>query len=381
VPRGSGLAAVARELTGAEVCARRLRSQRLVGRLPAAASAALAGVFAIQAQDTKAARLGVRVRSQGVDAAAVTRACGEERTLVRTWAMRGTLHLLAAADVRWVVGLLGPLFARRNRRRRLEVGLDDDRCRRALRLLPDVLGGAGPLSREELVRRLAAKRLRIDAAGQAPAHLLFLAAQQGLICRGPDLAGDKASYVLLEEWLGAAGVGETRSAAASWAELARRHLSTFAPAGVEDFAAWSGAPAADARQAFAAIAGELTEVRVDGKPAWQLTAALGRAESARGPSVCLLPAFDSYLLGYRSRAFTLAPRFASRIQGGGWILPVLLVDGRVAGTWRAVPQGRRLVVQVRPFERLMPAVIPRLEAEARDVGRFLARETTLDLGE
>jgi hypothetical protein len=177
----------------AEIRWLRMRSQRLIGDRPREARSVVRAVFALQAQDTRAARLAMRVRSEGLDAAAVKRACNEERSLVRTWAMRGTLHMLLAEEIRWVVSLLGPIFSARDRRRRLQLGLDDELCARALPAIRKVLAGAGPLTRGELVRRLAAGGVKIDPAGQAPAHLVFHAAMQGLICRGPDLPSDEAT--------------------------------------------------------------------------------------------------------------------------------------------------------------------------------------------
>ena len=187
-------------------------------------------VLGLQAQDTPASRLAVRPRSTALDEAAVRRACNQDRSVVRTWAMRGTLHLVAAEDAGWLVGLLGPVFAAADRRRRLQLGLDDGPCERALEALPAVLA-AGPLSRADLVRGLAAEGVRVDPDGQAPAHLVAYAALRGLVCRGPDLDGDQASYVLLEDWVGPGrAVGRALDPDDALAELARRYLAGHGPA-------------------------------------------------------------------------------------------------------------------------------------------------------
>jgi hypothetical protein len=97
--------------------------------------------------------------------------------------------------------------------------------------------------------------------------------------------------------------------------------------------------------------------------------------------VRLLGRFDDYLLGWRDRDLVLDARFARRIQaGGGWIHPAMVVDGRVAGTWRARRAGGRLDITVAPFSGRLPrGTRPALEAEAADLGRFLAVETRLDV--
>jgi hypothetical protein len=404
------------KLTEAQLRRRRMRSQLLTGPRPREVGEVVRAVGGLQAQDTSASRLAVRARSAGLDAAAVRRACDQERSVVRTWAMRGTLHMVAAEDAAWLVALLGPVFAAADRRRRQQLGLDEDVCRRALRALPAVLGG-GPLSRAELVRRLAAEGVRVDPAGQAPAHLVAYAAMRGLVCRGPELDGDEASYVLLDEWVGGGRVLEPEDALA---ELARRYLAGHGPAAPEDLAGWSGLPLGRARRAFELVARDLAEVEAGGRRLWAPGGSRDTGPGARAtrrgagnPVVRLLPRFDDYLLGWRGRDLVLDPRFARRIQaGGGWIHAAVVVDGRVVGTWRAKragggPGGRsgrprsspsadrpangpppdprqhrptdRLELTVEPFEPLEAGVLPALEAEAADLGRFLGVEAGLRL--
>jgi hypothetical protein len=353
----------------------RMRAQLLTGRRPRSVAEVVRAVGGLQAQDTPASRLALRPRSAGVDEAAVRHACNDRRSVVRTWAMRGTLHMVAAEDAAWLVALLGPTFAAADRRRRLQLGLDDDLCERALAALPAVLAG-GPLARAELVGALAAKGVPIDPDGQAPAHLVAYAALRGLVCRGPDLRGDQASYVLLEDWVGADRMRPPRDPDDALAELARRYLGGHGPAAPEDLAAWSGLPAGRARRAFELVAGELRPVEL-ASPLWAPAGAPAVRRPA-APVVRLLGRFDEYLLGWRGRDLILDPGYARRIQaGGGWIRPAVVVDGRVAGTWRARRAGGRLEVTVEPFGRLPSGSRPELEAEVADLGRFLGVEARL----
>src|SRR4029453_2267693 len=143
----------------------RMRAQLLTGRRPRSVAEVVRALGGLQAQDTPASRLALRPRGAGLDEAAVRRACDQERSVVRAWVMRGTLHLGAAAA---------------GRRRRLRLGLDDELWEGALKVLPAVLAG-GRLPRAELVRALAAKGVRIDPDGQAPPHLGGYAALRGLV--------------------------------------------------------------------------------------------------------------------------------------------------------------------------------------------------------
>jgi hypothetical protein len=367
---------VTRRLSDAEVRRLRLRSQSLIGPRPADAVAVVRQVGALQAQATPAARLAVRPRSTGLDAAAVTRACGEDRSLVRTWAMRGTLHMLPAEDVRWVVGLLGPAFAARGRRRRHELGLDDDTCARGLRAIQEVLHAAGPLPRDEIVRRIADLGVRIDPTGQARPHLLGYAALRGLICRGPELPTDEPTYVLVDDWIPGTAAGGLDGDAAL-AELARRHVSGHGPAGSRDLAAWAGITLSRARRALGLIRDELVEVEAHGEPAWLPADAELPGEGDQAWSVRLLPSFDAYLLGYRGRDWMLAREFAQRIQaGGGLIHPSVVVDGRVVGTWRMRRNARGLHVTVAPFEPWPRAIQSAVDEEIADIGRYLGSAVT-----
>src|SRR5258708_23605047 len=133
----------------------------------------------IQAQDARAATLGVRARSAGLLAADVEYARVQERTIIRTWGQRGTLHLLATEDLGWLLPLFGPGFIAGDPRRRVELGLDEDTCARAISVIRDVLASQGALTRAELVEQLAARGLRLE--GPARPHLLLLAAPERIL--------------------------------------------------------------------------------------------------------------------------------------------------------------------------------------------------------
>jgi len=353
-----------------------MRSQRLYGPRPKTVAGVLGDVFALQAQDTRASRLAVRARSEGLDVQDVIQACNQDRTVVRTWAMRGTLHMLPAEDVGWLVGLLGPDLAAGDRRRRLQLGLDDHLLERAIPAIRSALAAHGPFTRAELMATLAQKRVTVDPKTNAAAHLCFYAAARGLICRGPDRADDEPTYVLFEDWVSK----RPPTPKDRLAELATRYVGAYGPADVRDFATWAGIPMADARQGFERIQDGLVEIDVSGKPAWML-AGTDRAARVSGPCVRLLGAFDAYLLGYARRDLALSPTFARRIQaGGGWIHQALVVDGRVVGTWRLQRTAGGLAVTVEPFEAIPRNVQPRLEGEAQDVGRFFGLNVQFAVG-
>jgi hypothetical protein len=316
----------------------------------------------IQAQAPLAAELGIRARSRRSTLAEVERTRVEERSVVRTWAMRGTIHLVSAEDVGWLVPITMEPARPTSQRRLAEEGLSAAQAKRALRLIEDMLGEEGPLTRPEIAERL--RRRRIVARGQAMAHLTWLAASSGTVCFGPTRSG-RPTFVLVRDWIGRPR-GMDRGRALG--ELAARYLASHGPSLPEDLAAWSGLRAADARRAWGLVADRLTEVKAVGVTRWGLR---GRRVQAPAGTVRLLPMFDEYLLGWRSRDLVLAQRHRQRVvPGGGMIRQAVLADGVVRGTWSAELRLDRLVVSIEPFARVHGALRLALLAEARDVARF-----------
>src|SRR2546423_3384262 len=364
----------------------RLRAQRLAlplsDRITSVAHV-VKELCGIQAQEAPAAALAVRVRSVGLVAANVEHARVQERSVVRTWGPRGTLHLLAAEDLNWLLPVLGPVFIAAGRRRRAELGLDEDTCAKGLRIIRDVLAHQGPLTRGELVEQLATRGMRIE--GQARPYLLQRAALEGIICLGPDRGAERGAdrgaeptYVLLSDWVGQEHREHPLSEAAAHAELTRRYLKAYGPATPEDQATWSGMPMSKTRAAWQNIADQLIEVEIAGRPAWMLKtcAAWLDEPTAHAPTVRLLRRLDTDLLGYQKRDLAVPLQYAKRINAGGGILhPTLLVDGRAAGTWKSKPQKNDLDVIVEPFDFLAPGVHAGLEAEVVDLARFLEVKT------
>jgi hypothetical protein len=330
----------------------------------------------IQAQDARAAALALRVRSTGLVAVDVERARVQERTIIRTWGQRGTLHLLAAEDLGWLLPLFGPVFIAGSRRRRAELGLDEETCARGIRVMRDVLASQGPLTRAEIVEQLAIHGLHIE--GQARPYLLYQAALEGVICLGPD-RGTEPTYVLLSDWV---PQGRALSQEAAYVELVRRYLGAYGPAAPEDMAAWSGLPISRIRPAWLHIMDQLMEVESGGSTAWMFKTCEAWLDEPpmTDQVICLLPGFDIYLLGYQKRELAVPRQHAKRINAGGGILhPTLLVDGRAAGTWKSVRKKNHLEVIVESFDLLAPEVYPGLEAEVADLARFQEVEASLQV--
>lgn len=309
-------------------------------------------VLAVQAQDLPAAELGLRARARGLTQEAVRRATDTERTAFRGWFMRGTLQLVPAADARWLLALFGPVHLALAGRRLRELGLDDALCTRSEQLMADAIGAEGPLTRARLTDRLTT--LGVEPKGQSAFHLIRRAALAGRICHGPQQDGE-ATFVLLDDWLPATGpLPYTGEAAVR--ELARRYRAAHGPSDALDFVHWSGLKTTVGKNAWTAVRDTAPE-----------------APPAPGePDVRLLPAYDNYLVGYRSRDLSVPAEHERRVwPGGGQIRATVVVDGLAVGTWSG---GRRgTPVKVEPFpgtEPPSPAVAAGIARESADIARF-----------
>lgn len=312
----------------------------------------------VQAQEPRAARLAFRARSRRLTAADVDRARTEERSLLRAWCMRKTVHLIATEDAGWLLPLFSEIIVRWSRRRLDQLGLDARGQERALAVLDRAVDRDGPLTRPQLRERLEAAG--VDTAQEFSVHLWLLATLDGELCLGPDRGG-QTCLVRTSDWIGRL---ERRARDESLAELARRYLRGYGPADERDLARWAGLPLRDARLGFDRIGGGLERTG-------DLFTLGGGPRRPRGPVVRLLGAYDNYNLGYVERGFALAPEHEKRVApGGGIIRPAVVADGRHVATWGSKRRGSRLAVTVEPFAALEPGVEAAIAAEVEDLGRF-----------
>jgi hypothetical protein len=270
---------------------------------------------------------------------------------VRTWGWRGTLHLLAREDVPWVHSLVAERENRAVASRWRALELDDAVYERARAAIAERLAD-GPATRAQLREALAGAG--VDASGQRLPHLVRRAAFEGLLHHPLD--GSFAA-------LGPACDPPPRAHAL--AELTRRHAEGYGPATPDDIAAFSALPRGQILQSSKPESGPCEP---PGETAPETGAA--RLQDLTPGWVRLLGAFDPFLLGYRGYAHVVPEAHLRKVwPGGGWIYPVVLVDGFAAGTWKF--DGDRVVVEA--FEG---AKVPELAlaAEVQDVGRFLGRE-------
>lgn len=358
---------------GEQVLAWRAARQGLAERLPGDDVVAVARRLAgLHAQVLSSAELTAWARLDAPRPDAVADALWERRALAKTWAMRGTLHAVAADDLALVTGALQTLRPRWLAPSwQRTFGVTAAEMERLLEALPAALDGP-PLTREELAgavaERAGAPHLA-EVLGESWGAVLKPAAFLGLICFAPN-DGQRVRFTRPDRWLdGALAAVEPQAAAL---ELTRRYLARYGPATRDDLARWLGAPPAHAGRLLKALGDELGTVEVDGRASTMLAADVDELRAAEPSGVVrLLPAFDQLVVA--APRDLLGEELRSRVyRPQGWLSPVLAVDGAMAGVWRHERRGGRVEVTVEPFAARVPkAIRAGAEAEAERLAAFV----------
>jgi Winged helix DNA-binding domain len=341
---------------GTELSRLRMAAQRLVGPRERTPADAVRWLLAVQGQDLPGALTSVALRTAGGTRAAVVAAL-DAGEVVRSWPMRGTLHLTAAEDLPWMLELLGPRVLAGAATRRAALQLTDDDVERARGIALTALSGGGRMGRAELVDAFADGG--VPTTGQRGYHLLWYLAQSGTLCQGP-VRGAEQLFVLLDEWVPAPRRLDREEALG---ELALRFFRGHGPATVKDLVRWAGVLVRDVRAGLGVAAPQLARLDVDGVEHWMDPATPGRLAAARDEAagVHLLPGFDELVLGYADRSCTVPPESADRIVpgGNGMFRSTAVHDGRVVGVWRA-GRGTARPIELEPFGELPADVRARI---------------------
>ncbi|MFN3600254.1 MAG: winged helix DNA-binding domain-containing protein [Dietzia sp.] len=363
-------------ITRRDLARLRLASQRLVGDRCTSPAEAVRWMACMQGQDLPGVLESVALRSLGPSGrpAAITdvRAALADGSVVRSWPMRGTLHLVPGEDLRWMVRLAADRSRSAQIARLAALGVDGDVIDRAHRILLEEVAGTRVRTRAQLQDRWTTEG--VDVAGGRGYHLLYLFVVDGLVSQvdgtgsgntgsdntGSDNTGSGSpvhGFAHHERWLAAHGVvsrAPTREeAVAEWLE---RFLRSHGPARAEDFRRWTTLPLWDVRPALETVSERLEAVSLDGATYWMDQGAPDRLAAAgrSADAVILLPGFDEYLLGYGDRSHAVAPDHARLIVPGnnGVFRRTVVHRAHVIATWKTVGSGVRRRIETKPFTPL-----------------------------
>jgi hypothetical protein len=360
-------------LSPAQVATFRLHKHYLDCRAPLGLLESVVGnICGVQAQLMSAAELALWARVKDLTQEDVAHALWRDRSLVKTWCMRGAVHLLVAADLPIYVGGLLRRGLRREREWIAKYGISESEMDSMVKAIVEALGDDA-LTRKELtesvVARLGAKTRRW--VEHSWGGIVKQACLQGLVVFGPS-RGLEITFVRRDEWL---PLVEDLPTGEAENMLLEHYLHGYGPASLADFAAWSGMTVGDATPITERISSEIVEVKVGDKSGLMLHKDLAGLEtideSEKQYCVRLLPSFDPFMLGHKDKGHLVDKGYYKRIyRKAGWLSPTMLINGRAEGVWSYKRKGKCLHIAIEPFHAIAKNVKDLIEEEARSLAGF-----------
>ena len=356
-------------MTSRELIAIRLHNLHITGGSFSSASTIVSKLGAIQAQDYTGAKWSIGLRLNGSTERDIDKAIAD-RSIIRTWPMRGTLHFIAAEDARWMLKLLTPRIIAGMAGRNRQLELDDSIFSKSRDLLISEMEGGKQLTRGETYALF--EKNGIDPAGQRGIHILNYLAQNQIICHG--IHNEKQpTYALFDEWISPSKVIDADEALA---EIAYRYFSGHGPATLNDFIWWTGLKISDAKKGLQLVESKLTSIESAHITYW-MTPEL--PDSLPANSVHLLPGFDEYMLGYTNRTLMVPSAHIAKIVPGnnGMFMPTMVVKGEVKGLWRRTLKKDKVHIELLPFDKLAKGTLDKLSVSAKRYARYLVKELVM----
>jgi len=359
------------------IARQRLFNQRLIASTLRHPAEVVHWLGAAQAQDYAGAKwsLGMRLdpNTAAVSDAAVEQAF-DAGAILRTHVLRPTWHFVVPSDIRWLLALTAPRVHLLNATYYRRVGLDDDLYFRAQEVLIRALADHTYLIRDELRQALDAARIAADVELRL-IYILMRAELEGLLCSGPR-RGKQFTYALLDERVPpTAPLGRENALA----ELARRYFTSHGPATAHDLARWASLTLEDVRAGLVANTAHLRSEKVDGQTYWFDPARPAPpAPNAEEPAAYLFSIYDEYVIGYKEWSAITDAEDAARLRAmANDLTNVVLVDGRIVGTWKRAIDKRSATVTLRPLRTLNSDEMDAVSAAGRRLGAFLGLPVTL----
>jgi winged helix DNA-binding protein len=334
----------------------------------------------VQAQVQSAAYLQLWTRNHAITRAEIENELWKTRTLVKTSLMRQTLHLIPTDEFAIYISALRPTRFAQALRVMDRCGITRDESEALIPRIMDTLS-AGPLSRPAIaaaIRPKASKRVRFWMENSW--SLVRLPVAEGLVCYGRG-EGNEVVFIRTDHWLPKLKA-ELLPATEAQCTLFRKYLRAYGPATLTDFSHWAGIPMQEVKQLPALLKADLAEIPSDKKSRFLLredVKILSSNPAAKSP-IRLLPSFDSYLLAHREKDHLLSAKHYKRVyRNQGWISPVVLIDGAIAGVWEHKLQSKKLLVNIEPFGKLSKTERAAIEGEAEQLALFFDRKLEFHL--
>lgn len=322
---------------------------------------------AVQAQDYLGALWAVGSRLNKVKESEVEQSLAN-KTIVRTWPMRGTLHFVAPEDAKWMLQLLTPRVISRAASVHRNAGLDKKVFDKSRKVLIKALQGKA-MVRSEVYQVL--EDAKIATSETRGLHILGVLAQEGLVCFGPRM-GKQQSFVLFDEWI---TNSKMLNGDEALAELTQRYFTSHGPATVHDFVWWSGLTVAKAKRGLELVKTKFVSETVGDQTYWMNNNIILKTKA---PDVYLLSSFDEYLVGYKDRSAALANLHSRKVFSiNGIFSPVVIINGKIVATWKKSFNKNEVLVQLQSFQTFTPSQKTKIEKAARLYSKFADKSLKL----
>ncbi|WP_067182166.1 winged helix DNA-binding domain-containing protein [Microtetraspora niveoalba] len=342
----------------------------------------VAAMASTHAQVMSAAELGIAMRADGATRLDVREALWNERSLVKTYGLRGTVHLIPARDLSLWVGALSALPSAPSAMPP-GIRLAPDQVEAVVAAVATALDDT-ELTIDELTEAVVERTgswagdLVMEAfQGKWPRwrQAMHLTGMRGVLCFAPN-RGRKVTYTNPRRWLPGFEPADAETAL-SW--LVTSYLYAYGPSTPQRFAHWLNVPVTWAKELFGSLGEALQEVDVEGERAWVAAGDLD-VPADRPQGVRLLPYFDGYAyrVGNQPPASLYPGRAAERVLPGNF--QALLVDGVVAGLWHQRRSGRQISITVEPLDALTAARRRDLDDQVDRIGEILEGTPRLTIG-
>lgn len=309
-------------------------------------------LIAMQAQEYAMAKWSIGLRLPGLIDADIEKAFNDG-AILRTHLMRPTWHFVTPADIRWLLQLTGPRVHAASAFMYRKVELDSKIFKRSNDILAKTLQGGKYLTRAIL--KSALEKAKIPAVGFRLSYLMMYAELEGIVCSGPR-EGNQFTYALLDERAPAA-MQKTFNREEALAEFATRYFASRGPATTRDFANWSGLTMKDANAGMATLSPDFVHQVIDGQEYVFVPTPTKINPAKADQTSFLMPDYDEYGMSYKDRsAIFNADNLTAPIRGNNPVYNrMIIVDGKIEGTWRRTIKKDKMVIEIVPFASLSKA--------------------------
>lgn len=324
---------------------------------------------AVQAQDFPAAKWGLGIRMENGTNAMIEEAYNNG-SIIRTHIMRPTWHFVMPEDLVWIQRLTSSQVKKLMGHYNRKLELTDELFAKTEKIIVKALANKNYLTRQELKKLFEEQGIITDV--QRLGHIIMWAELDAVICNGPR-RGKQFTYALVEERVPHVKALDRE---ASLAKLAEKYFTSHGPAQIKDFAWWSGLSMKDSTEAVQLIKSSFTEETIEGKTYWFSPATQIIKEPS--PTAHLLSIYDEYTIAYKDRSALGGERYVEKfIAMGNALTAVMLIDGKIVGTWKRALKKSEIAFILSPLRELTPQEYEACTQAAEHYATFFEMKATI----